>query len=781
MAKLLDKFTKPFQDSRIPFLLAEVITNGAGDMVDVVCRFSNEAAASLLNIPTVELRGRRFTRTFPAQRLSDVAALQNVAFSGSCATFSYTTLVGQTLRVTCFQPMYGLASCILDAPGGAPQPQQPLGEQIPLAAAVVELTRGGVRCLSFNQRLCQWTGLDRKTLLDRHAEDLSSLVEPEDWPELLQALLDAARERRSASRDFRLLRRDAPPLWVNLQAEPLSASTGTAFYTVLTDVDAQHRLEARMKARMQQAEWDRKLLEELVNRLPGGCCLFRRDREGHLEALRANRGLQEFLGYSEPELLRRLSADPAWRVSAAGKGPLLEQAAQARQQGVPLRRLVQVRPKGGGLRWLSVEAVWEPQEDDGHLICVFCADATEATEANTQRQFRSQLCDLLLDRSRVMIMDYDPAQDLARMERYTAGGAKVTRTVAGYLAGLPEADTIHPEDRRKLAASMRKALSRSTPESLEFRGNYDGQGWRWCRISWSCLLDPTGGVSRLLGKVENVDRDHAAALRYQQLTASQKKLSPGLLAIAMLDLTADRILNAKSSGRHLTQVLFGNTADACLRHLRDNVPDLDARNRFESLFRREYLLASLGQGCRQLSMEHPLSLAEGAPAWCLTTVELAEDPDSGHVIAFCTLRDETAAHRQTAVLETLAQRDYALLLTVEVASGICRVYGPLGKEIPSGITYRVLLTRYLRQRVPLPSQRAALRAVMGLETALDHLETTDPYTVVCPTEDGPSLQVCWSWLDQADGVLLLTGRWLPLSPSEEPQRSSQELSPGGAL
>ena len=74
MAKLLDKFTKPFQDSRIPFLLAEVITNGAGDMVDVVCRFSNEAAASQLNIPAVELRGSRFTRTFPAQRLSDVAA-----------------------------------------------------------------------------------------------------------------------------------------------------------------------------------------------------------------------------------------------------------------------------------------------------------------------------------------------------------------------------------------------------------------------------------------------------------------------------------------------------------------------------------------------------------------------------------------------------------------------------------------------------------------------------------------------------------------------------------
>ena len=39
MAKHLDKFTRPFQNSTIPFALAEVLTNGRGEMVDVVCRF----------------------------------------------------------------------------------------------------------------------------------------------------------------------------------------------------------------------------------------------------------------------------------------------------------------------------------------------------------------------------------------------------------------------------------------------------------------------------------------------------------------------------------------------------------------------------------------------------------------------------------------------------------------------------------------------------------------------------------------------------------------------
>ncbi len=767
MAKLLDKFTKPFADSRIPYLLAEVITNGTGEMVDVVCRFSNEAAASLLNLPVEELRGKRFTRTFPAQRLADLSVLEAVAFSGSCATFSYTTLLGQTLRVTCFQPMYGLVSCILDAPGSSLQTGQMLGEHMPLAAAVVELTKTGVRCLSFNQRLCQWTGLDRRTLLDRHAEDLSSLVEPEDWPELLQSLLDAARERQPADRDFRLLRQDAEPLWVNLRAEPLAAPSGApAFYTVLADIDAQHRQRLRIETRLRQAETDRSLMEELLDHLPGGCCLLRRDRDGRLEALQANRGHQELLGYSEAEQLRRQTAAPHWRAGAAGREALLEQAAQARSQGTPLRRLIQVRPKSGGKRWLSVEALWRPQSDGSHLICVFCTDATEATETAAQQQFRSQLCELLLDRSRVLIMDYDPAQDLARIERYTAGGAKVSRTVSGYLAGLPEAASIHPEDRKKLAAAMRRALSRSAPETLEFRGDYDGRGWRWHRISWSCLLDHAGSVSRLLGKVENIDLAKTAALRCRRLTTRQKKLAPGVLATMRLDLTADRILDVKAASRYLTQALFGNTADACLRHLRDNVPDEAALARFDGLFRREPLLEAFRQGTDRQELAHPLRSAEGTVCWVRTSVELAEEPDTGHATAFCSVADETDRQRRDAVLEALALRDYEILLTVEAASGLCRAYGRFQDVIPPGSSFRPLLARYLQTEVPSSRQRTALRAALRMDTVTEQLAHAPIYEFSAALLEGPPLLLRWSWLDRPGGVLLLTGQ--RVAPAEAP-------------
>lgn len=167
MAKHLDKFTSPFQESRIPFLLAELLTNGQGEMVDLVCRFANPAAGELLGADPAALKNARLLRRFPTLSLEPLRPLQQVAFSGSCASFSYTTLLGKPLRVTCYQPMYGMAACFLDAIRESGEAALPPADQIPAAAAMLELSRSGVRCLSCNEQLCALTGWTHRELLDR--------------------------------------------------------------------------------------------------------------------------------------------------------------------------------------------------------------------------------------------------------------------------------------------------------------------------------------------------------------------------------------------------------------------------------------------------------------------------------------------------------------------------------------------------------------------------------------------------------------------------------------
>ena len=67
--------------------------------------------------------------------------------------------------------------------------------------------------------------------------------------------------------------------------------------------------------------------------------------------------------------------------------------------------------------------------------------------------------------------------------------------------------------------------ARPGAQTVEYRGNYDGTGWRWYRISWDSLLDSQGNVRRLAGKAEDVTRQQAEAQRLRDLAAHYRSHS----------------------------------------------------------------------------------------------------------------------------------------------------------------------------------------------------------------------------------------------------------------
>lgn len=760
VAKRLDKFTKPFRDSRIPFLLGEIITDGRGEMVDIVCQFVNAAGAAALCLPLEELQKRRFTHVFPAGRLKALTPLRDVAFSGSAASFSYTNALSRTFSVVCYQPMYGLAACILD-PVREEEPSEHirfLTENLPAVVVSIELSRAGVRCLSFSSRLCTFTGRNRRELLDRFSQDFSTLVEPADWPELLQALLDAARDGHRVIHAFRLQRREQPPLWVELRAELLHRREGvSSFFAILLDNHQSHQIRSQLESVQEQLERAREALRLLWEEIPAALCVFRRAApDAPALPLRLSQGLCRLLGYSPAELNRRLAANPMWRIPAAERETLTAAAAAAAASGGPLRHVCRLRTKDGQLLWTALEASWHPLTDGSCLILAACCDISREREAAEEVRFRAELCELMLDQNRMMSFDYDPIEDVARSERHDGSSRHVFRITENYLSSMDSESAIHPEDRERRAAMMKRLLSRPGKETLEYRADYDGQGWRWCRLSWVSLMDGSGSVCRLLGKAEDITQRKIGALRFQSLAARQRKLPPGGLARIRLDLSADRITDAKTGSRYLSGLLFGNTADACLRHLRDNVPDADQRREFDALFRRQPLLDALRGGTLQVSFEHRFSLGKtGEAVWAHTTAELAEDPETLHLTAFCTVTNIDGLHRRNEVLSALALRDYDFILTVNAATGLCQVYG---RDAPAGaVPYRTVAARYLGSQAP-SHRRSAFRRAARLETALEHLETEDLYEYIgsLGTDTPLKKRMRWSWMDRAASLLLVT-------------------------
>lgn len=757
MAKRLEKFSKPFRDSRIPFLLAEVITDGAGEMVDIVCQFVNGPAAALLGLPPEDLRRRRFTHVFPAGVLKALDPLRDVAFSGSAASFRYVTSLNREINVTCYQPQYGVAACILE--GAQEETSQEhtrfLAENLPGSVLSLELSRAGARCVSFTQGLCTLTGWSRRELLDRCA-DFNVLVEPEDRPELLQAMMDAAREGRRTIHRFRLRRRDQEPLWVELRAEVLRRQEGAAsFYAVLLNAQQDLQSQRRLAEAQDRLTDIQRELDLLFDGLPAALCLFRREApEEPCRPLRLGQGLSQILGYSMSELRRRLTGNPMWRVYPQDREALTVSVERARAESGTLRHICRLRARGGSIRWVALDIAWISLQGGAGLVYAVCFDITREREASEEVRFQAQLCELMLDQSRMMSFDYDPLEDLARSKRHDGSSRYIQQVTENYLTGTDQA--IHPEDRERRAAMIKRLLSRPGTETLEYRADYDGQGWRWCRISWMSLMDSTGSVCRLLGKAEDVTQRKSSALRFQTLAARQKKLPAGVLAVIRLDLSADRITDAKAGSRYLSGVLFGNTADACLRHLRDNVPDENQRREFDGRFRRQPLMEAFRSGVIHMELEHRFLLGgNSGTVWARTSIEMAEDPETLAFVAFCTIANIDAQRQRDSMLEALAARDYDFILSVNASTGLCQVYG---RDAPAGtVPYRTVAAQYLGSQAP-SRKRSAFRQAARLKTALERLETEElyEYTGSLGTDAPREKRMCWSWLDRGAELLLVT-------------------------
>ena len=136
-------------------------------------------------------------------------------------------------------------------------------------------------------------------------------------------------------------------------------------------------------------------------------------------------------------------------------------------------------------------------------------------------------------------------------------------------------------------------------------------------------------------------------------------------------------------------------------------------------------------------------------------VELAEDPETLAFTAFCTITDISGHRRREGLLKALIQRDYDFVLTVDAATGLCRVYS---KDTPrDAVPYRTVAAQYLGSQAP-SRKRSAFRQAARLQTALERLETQEvyEYTGSLGADVPQEKRMRWSWLDRESELLLVT-------------------------
>ena len=774
MAKHLDGFTRAFADSRIPFMLAEVLTNGNGDMVDLVFRFVNRPAAALFGSTPEALKNLRFTRAYAADHLRELAPMAQVAFSGSAVSFPYATVLGKHLTFTCYQPMYGMVSCILEETGAAAgkNPAELLADNLPGGVAVLEIGSRGMRILSFNRGLCELAGFSRKEFFNRFAQNALPLIHPNDQHDLLQNLMDAARSSLSVNHDVRLVQKSGDVLWVNLRADILSGKgPSTTFYVMVLDIDQPYRERQALARVSRKAEELQIQYEALLDNLPGGYCVFHCGTGGaQLQPEWVSRGLCRMTGYPDGELRRRMGDNPLWLVHPDDRDATAAVVRSWHFEG-SFHQILRIRPKGGSELWLSVNATACRLPDGQWRIYAACADVSEEQGRQSGQRFYSELAELLLENEYFIGLDYDPVRDVGQLELRDSEGRRTKRILPEYRKTLLTSTTVHSNDRKRVQTALRQALSRPMRATLEYLANYGADGYQWYRASYASLTDDQGNVYRIVGKAQNIHSRRMAKERFQAWVTRQKVLCGGVLCCVRLDLTANRLLDAKGSSRHLVRALFGNTADECLRNFSGSVLDGEAKDGQQAYFERDGLLDSFRQGTTHLELEHRLQVSEKYALWVLSTAELAENPENGHVEIFCRCVNVEETRRRAQLENALLAREFDFVLTIDVRTQRCHIhYG--NPAFPEGdADFSALAEVYILARA-LPEDRELARSGAQLSAAIRHLKAEPCREFFFRLFGGENGPVRWehcrfSWLDDHQETLLLTGRSIPWGPEEQ--------------
>ena len=338
MAKHLDKFTSPFfRKAASPSCWRNHSPTGRGQMVDLVCRFSptRQPEECRADPPRCEKRTA-------AAAVSHTVAGPAAAFAAG-GVFRLLRLLlyhsaGQALRITCYQPMYGMAACFLDAVGKR-RPLPP-ADQIPAAAAMLELSRSGVRCLSCNERLCALTGWSHRELLDRFGPERPCGSPGLDGTAAIPAGRSSGQSAALPRVPPDLSGEDAP---VGRPAGPATAYPGGRhrLYAVVLDIDRQRRAEGQLS---RPSPGSAPPGGRPFDNLPVGCCLLRRSGNGALATLRVSRELARMLTPTR-RLCSIRCAPPSGTAACSGAGRAFRRGSSGSHcKGQPLRHVCRIVP-----------------------------------------------------------------------------------------------------------------------------------------------------------------------------------------------------------------------------------------------------------------------------------------------------------------------------------------------------------------------------------------------------------------------------------------------------
>lgn len=266
-----------------------------------------------------------------------------------------------------------------------------------------------------------------------------------------------------------------------------------------------------------------KIASYVENLIVGICHLKLAD--GKITPVYFNEGFGRMLGYGRQEM--EMLMEHIEHSIIPEDLPVMHQGiADILKDDGPVECVFRTVTLNGGLRWLQVTGnLYSRNQRESTFVCVV-TDITEKMAMEEENLDQAERLDLFTEPEQEILVDYNARTDVMHVRHIERGGIPKDEIFQKYVETF-NLEPYYPDDIESLLGLYRQLLRAPGRGVIEYRHKYFSKDYRWFRLALSSIADNNGYVTRMVGRMLDIQEE-----KRKELTGQTEK-SADLIAQAV--------------------------------------------------------------------------------------------------------------------------------------------------------------------------------------------------------------------------------------------------------
>ena len=164
--------------------------------------------------------------------------------------------------------------------------------------------------------------------------------------------------------------------------------------------------------------------------------------------------------------------------------------------------------------WISCSCRCLSSGTKGYIIFALVEDVSnqhameaELRHLEKEQWWRQTMCQKLTELPGMITYDYDPATDCCTIHVSLKEGGMKEIIVEHFFENLHNQDWLDPDTADTLGAAYKESLEKNISGTVDFKGRFFGEEYRWIRSYYTSVADDQGKVYRIVGRADDIEED----------------------------------------------------------------------------------------------------------------------------------------------------------------------------------------------------------------------------------------------------------------------------------